>query len=467
MFDFIKNKKHIHFIGIGGSGMYPLAQILHKQGFCITGSDNNETVTLDAVRKMGITVFGQHKTENIKGADLVIYSSAISDENPELRAARESNIAVHDRAELLGLFTSRHEKAVCVVGTHGKTTVTSMLVHILLAAELDISAFVGGKLKILGGSARIGNSGIMAVEACEFNRNFLKLSPDITVILNIDEDHMDCFKNMDNLRKAYTDFCNLTSDLLIMNGDDINTRVAVINSNFRKKIITFGFDRKNDYFPQNIKKESFGSSFELYRNGELLGEIKISVPGEHNIINAVAACAAALSAGADLNSLKKGLLEFTGAGRRFEQIYSNNGITVVDDYAHHPAEISATLNAAKGMSSGRIWAVHQPFTFSRTALLLDDFAEVLSLADKVVLTDIMGGREDNTYGIKSEDLADKIPDAVVISDFKSGSVENNIRFEPVSEYIAQNARSGDLIITMGCGDVDKAARLIAEKFQKA
>ncbi|MCL2637400.1 MAG: UDP-N-acetylmuramate--L-alanine ligase [Oscillospiraceae bacterium] len=446
MTDFLKGKKQIHFIGIGGSGMYPLAQILHAQGYAITGSDNNETVTLDAVRKMGIKVHLGHNAANIDGADLIIFSSAISGENPELKAAREAGILTRDRAELLGLFTSQHDKAVCVVGTHGKTTVTSMLVHILMAAGLDISAFVGGKLKILGGSARLGSSGIMAVEACEFNNNFLKLDPNITLILNIDEDHLDFFKNMDNLRRAYSNFCNLTSDLIIMNGDCINTKVAVMNSDYRKKIITFGFAETNDYYPKNIKKVSdFETSFEL------LGEtITISVPGVHNVLNAVAACAASLHLGADLSAIKEGLRGFTGAGRRFERIFEADGITVVDDYAHHPAEVEATLKTAKNMSYKRVWAVHQPFTFSRTKALLDDFAAALAIADRVVLSAIMGGREVDNGDIKSEDLSVKIAGSVVIQDF-----------EGIAKYVAENAESGDLIITMGCGDVDKCARLIA------
>jgi len=475
MKDFLKDKKQIHFIGIGGSGMYPLAQILHAQGYNITGSDNNETVTLDAVRKMGIKVHLGHNAANVTGADLVIFSSAISESNPELKAAREAEITVRDRAELLGLFTSQHDRAVCVVGTHGKTTVTSMLVHILMAAGLDISAFVGGKLKLLDGSAKLGKSGIMAVEACEFNNNFLKLAPDIAVILNIDEDHMDFFKNMDNLRKAYSKFCDLTSDVVIFNGDDINTQVAVMNSDYRKKTITFGMSDKNDYYPKNIKKLSdFESSFELcvgaVSNRPRVGansvrppegtinnvrppeEIIISVPGEHNILNAVAACAAALYLGVKFSALKEGLRGFTGAVRRFERIYEAGGITVVDDYAHHPAEVEVTLKAAKNMDYKRVWAVHQPFTYSRTKVLLNDFATALSLADKVVLSKIMGGREIDSGDIKSEDLAEKIDGAVVIPDF-----------EGIANYVAENAESGDLIITMGCGDVDKCARLIAGK----
>ena len=455
MTDFLQGKNKIHFIGIGGSGMYPLVQILHAQGYSITGSDNNETVTLDAVRRLGVGVYAGQSADNIGNADLVIYSSAISRENPELAAAYDRGIAVHDRAELLGLLTRRHDRAVCVVGTHGKTTVTSMLVHILLAAGLDISAFIGGKLKLIDGSARLGSSGIMAVEACEFNNNFLKLDPNITLVLNIDCDHMDCFGNMDNLRAAYTNFINLTSDLLIISADDENTAIAVRNSDYKGKILKFGSENNMrvevpGYYPRNIKKVSdFETSFEFMGD-----EIIISVPGEHNVLNAVAASAAALQLGADLDAVKRGLRGFTGAGRRFERLHDSGGIVVVDDYAHHPAEVEATLKTAKAMNFKRVWAVHQPFTFSRTHALLDDFAQALSLADVVVLSEIMGGREQNTLGIKAEDLGNKIKNAIVIPDFES-----------ISDYAAQNAEPGDLIITMGCGDVDKCARLISTKLQ--
>ncbi|MDR0222313.1 MAG: UDP-N-acetylmuramate--L-alanine ligase [Oscillospiraceae bacterium] len=455
MEDFLTGKKRVHFIGVGGSGMYPLARVLREQGFTVTGSDVNETDTLAAAGKAGIKVFVGHSPENVDGADLIVYSSAISADNPEILAAGK-DVALHDRAELLGLFTSRHSRSVCVAGTHGKTTAVSMLVHILLAAGVDVSAFVGGKLKALDGGARMGKSGIMVCEACEFKGNFLKLSSDITVILNIDEDHMDYFKTADNLRGAFSEFCKKTSETLIINGDDENTRISVNDSGFKGAVITFGNSDKNDYYPMNVKKLSdFESSFELFKNGKFIDEMVIGVPGGHNVTNAVAACAAGICLKADNNALKKGLSGFRGVGRRFERLAVIGGVTVADDYAHHPAEITATLKTAKSMNFKRVWAVHQPFTYSRTAALLDGFAESLSIADRVTLTEIMGGREKNVYNIRAADLSEKIDGCDWFASFGE-----------VADFVASGAKEGDLIITMGCGDVNKVAAMIAERLKR-
>ena len=338
MEDFLTGKKHVHFIGIGGSGMYPLAQILHSKGYYLTGSDNNETETLKAVRNMGIKVFLGQDAKNIEGADLIVHTAAIMSDNPELIAARQSGAKVVERSELLGLVTSWYNKAVCVSGTHGKTTTSSMLAHIFLAENIDISTVIGGKLKAIGGSGRAGTSDVMVCEACEFSNTFLKLYPNISVILNIDADHLDFFKTMDNLRASFTKFCDNTTDILVVNGDDENTMRAVNASSFGGQLITFGKTSKNRYYPENIEKVSdFRTDFDLMENGRKIERISIHVPGAHNVINAVAACAAALSIGCDPVNINKGLETFWGAGRRFERLAEINGITVVDDYAHHPA----------------------------------------------------------------------------------------------------------------------------------
>lgn len=448
MEDFLTGKKHVHFIGIGGSGMYPLAQILHSKGYYLTGSDNNETETLKAVRNMGIKVFLGQNAKNIEGADLIVHTAAIMNDNPELIAAKNSGAVVVERSELLGLVTSWYPKAVCVSGTHGKTTTSSMLTHMFLAQGLDISTVIGGKLKAIGGSGRCGSDDVMVCEACEFSNTFLKLYPNISIILNIDADHLDFFKNMDNLRASFTQFCDNTTDILVVNGDDENTMKAVKASKFDKEIITFGKTENNRYYPANIEKiDDFRTDFDLMENGKKIERISIHVPGAHNVLNAVAACAAALNVGCTPENINKGLETFWGAGRRFERLAQINGITVVDDYAHHPAEVSATLKTAKAMSGfRRVWAVHQPFTYSRTATLLDDFADALQIADNVVLTEIMGSREKNTYNIYSADLAAKIPCCKWFP-----------TFDEVAQYVADNAESGDMIITLGCGDVYKVA----------
>ncbi|MCH5203552.1 MAG: UDP-N-acetylmuramate--L-alanine ligase [Oscillospiraceae bacterium] len=455
MENFLKDKKHIHFIGIGGSGMYPLAQILHSKGYYLTGSDNNETSTLDAVREMGIPVYMGQAAENIGDADCIVYSAAIMDDNPELIAAREAEkrgVMLMERSELLGLVTKQFNKAICVAGTHGKTTVSSMLMMILLAEKVDPSAVIGGKLRAIDGSGRAGSSEYMVCEACEFKDTFLHLSPNISVILNIDRDHLDYFKTMDNLKKSFSKFCELTTDAIIANGEDENTIEAIKNANTKVNIITFGKTRESNFYPEHIRQISdFSWEFTLMSKLEELCQIVINVPGIHNVYNAVAAAAAAFTAGISIPAIKQGLAEFSGAQRRFEKLANIKGVTFVDDYGHHPAEISATLKTAKEMSFPRVWVVHQPFTYSRTAMLLDEFAEALSIADKVVLTEIMGSREKNTYNIYAKDLAEKIDGCVWFP-----------TFEEVAKYVVDNAEFGDLVITTGCGDVNKVADIMIE-----
>lgn len=453
--DILKGKKHIHFIGIGGSGMYPLAQILHSQGYYLTGSDNNETETLDAVRKMGIPVFLGQRAENIEGADLIVHTAAIMSDNPELIAAKASGVPVLERSELLGLVTTWYNNAICVSGTHGKTTTTSMLTQIFIEEGVDLSCVIGGKLKAIGGSGRAGKSDTMVCEACEFVDTFLKLSPDVSIILNIDEDHLDYFKTLDNIIASFRKFSQKTTKQLIVNGDNENTMKAVHGIN-NKIITTFGFNSTNNYYSVINSVKGMQTDFTLFHDGKKVGDFSIHIPGRHNVLNATAAATAALSCGVSVEGIALGFQTFHGAMRRFEKIACINGVTIVDDYAHHPAEIEATLKAAKSLDFKRVWAVHQPFTYSRTKILLDDFARVLSHADKTVLTEIMGSREKNTYNIYSKDLADKIPGCVWFT-----------TFDEVVDYVADNVAEGDLVITLGCGDVYKVAKKLAAKLSQA
>ncbi|MEG1778823.1 MAG: UDP-N-acetylmuramate--L-alanine ligase [Oscillospiraceae bacterium] len=447
--DVLNGKKHIHFIGIGGSGMFPLVQILHSQGYYITGSDNNDGDTIEIERKMGIKVMMGQRAENIQGADLIVYTAAILPTNEELIAAKSSGVTVLERSQLLGLVTSWFNDCICVCGTHGKTTTTSMVTQILMEAGLDPSAVIGGKLPLIGGNGRVGKSDIMVCEACEFVDTFLKLYPDIAVILNIDADHLDYFKTLDNIIKSFNKFAEMTTKTIIYNGDDANTVKAVKNVT-GKKMITFGFNEKNDYSPANIKQHKGArASFELMHKGENLGLIELKVPGRHNVINAVAACAACIEAGVNAKQLASGIEHFKGAGRRFEILGEVNGVTIADDYAHHPAEVKATLETAQKMGYNKVWAVHQPFTYSRTAMLLDDFVNALEVADEVVLSEIMGSREVNTYNIYTKDLAEKLDNCVWFDGFSE-----------IAEYVMTHAQSGDLVITLGCGDVYKCAKMM-------
>lgn len=450
----LKNKKHIHFIGIGGSGMFPLAQILHGKGYYLTGSDNNETDTLQMVREMGIPVTLGQRAENIEGADLIVHTAAIMDDNPELIAARASGVPTIERSVLLGEISAWYPAAICVSGTHGKTTTSSMTTQILLDAGLDPTCVIGGKLPAIHGGGRIGKSGAMVCEACEFVDTFLKLHPDIAVILNIDADHLDYFKTMENLIASFHKFASMATRAVIANGDDQNTLKAL--KDLDKRIITFGYSSINDYYPANIEHvDGVTISFDLCRDSEILTPIRLHVPGDHNILNAIAACIAAHEVGASWEQCAKGLDAFHGAQRRFEVLGKFGGITVADDYGHHPTEITATLTAAKKLPFKRVWAVHQPFTYSRTAMLLDDFAKALSIADRVVLSEIMGSREKNTWNIYAKDLAEKIPGCVWFPEFPE-----------IADYVVAHAEPGDLIITLGCGDVNKCAHMMVDLLSK-
>lgn len=448
--------------------MYPLAQILHSQGYFLTGSDNNETETLEAVRKMGIPVFIGQKAENIQGADLIVHTAAIMEDNPELMAARQSEIPVLERADLLGIVTSWYDNAVCVTGTHGKTTATSMITQILYTAGVDLSAYIGGKLPCIGGSGIAGKSDTLVCESCEFEDHFLKLSPDISVILNIDADHLDYFGTLENIKKSFRKFAEMTSKLLIVNGSDKNTMDAV--SGLEKNMITFGSDSSCDFYPENVNHENgLLTTFDAMYKGEKLGKITLHVAGIHNVLNSLAAVAAAHYLNIDFAAVQKGLEEFRGAKRRFEKLGEAKGITVVDDYAHHPTELEATLRAAMEMNFNNVWAIFQPFTFSRTKLLLDDFARVLQIPDKTVLTDIMGSREKNTYGIFTRHLAEKIPECIWFPQDENAEWTDErkyFNFSQICDYVCENAESGDLIITLGCGDAYKIAKMILNKLSE-
>ena len=450
----IKKVKRVHFIGIGGSGMCPLVEILHSKGYEITGSDNNESDTLNRVRALGIPVTLGQRAENIEGAEMIVYTAALLPDNPELCAAKASGIPTFERKEMLGAITRMFDDCICVCGTHGKTTTTSMLTQIFIQAGEDPSAVIGGKLPLTGTNGLVGKSEHMLCEACEFVDTFLSLSPDVCVLLNIDEDHLDYFKTLDNLIASFTKFASMTRKEVIYNGDDANTLRAIAGVK-DKKFITFGLKEGNDFRADNIVLEHEFASFDIIKYGENVGRISLGIPGEHNVYNALAAIAAADNAGIPMDKIIACAEAFHGAGRRFEILKRINGITIADDYAHHPRELEATLTTAMGMGFNRVWAVFQPFTYSRTAMLFDDFCRVLSIPDKTVLTEIMGSRERNTYNIYTSQLAEKIP----------GSVWFNT-FEEVADYVVKNVEKGDLVITLGCGDIYKAAKLMIKKLEK-
>ncbi len=442
----ITQVKHIHMIGIGGSGMCPLAEILHGKGYFLTGSDNNESDPLTRIKNLGIKVYMGHRAENIKGAELVVYSAAIAADNPELKAAREQGIPTMERSHMLGALTRHFDNVIGVCGTHGKTTVTSMITQILILNKMDPTAVIGGKLPLINSNGISGKSETMVCESCEFVDTFLQLSPDVAVLLNIDNDHLDYFKTMENMTLSFHKFLKMVKTAYI-NGDD--SRVLTAAENIDADIITFGFGANNFYRAENIESRKRGFAFDVVRDNKKIINIEMHIPGRHNVLNGLAAFAVCFDMGVSADGIKDAVEKFTGAGRRFEFLGEYDGFMLADDYAHHPTEIKATLSAAKELDYNNVIAVFQPFTFSRTALLKDDFIKALSVADKVILTPIMGSREKNTYGIKSEDLAAGLHDVCVADGF-----------ENIADKIEEIARPGDLVITMGGGDIYKAAHII-------
>ena len=445
----LKNAKRIHFIGIGGSGMCPLAEILHSKGYSLQGSDNNESSIVERIRKLGIPVMMGQRAENIKGADMIVYSAAISRDNPELAAALESGVPTFQRAELLGELSRRFSNCVGICGTHGKTTVTSMTTQVMIDAGLDPSAVIGGKLPLTDSYGRVGKTENIVMESCEFQDTFLYMSPDVAVILNIDADHLEYFKTMDNLILSFEKFAKAATKAVIYNGDDANTLKAIKDIQ-GKDMISFGFESTNDYYAENIEeyKGAF-TRFDIMYKGERLGNVSLSIPGKHNILNALASVAAAVYSGAKFEDCVKGIEEFHGAGRRFEHLGTYKGIDFIDDYAHHPAELKVTLEAAMKMGYNTVWAVFQPFTYSRTVMHFDEFVDVLKIPDRCVMTEIMGSREVNTYNIYTSQLAEKIPNSVWFN-----------TQEEVADFVVKNAKPGDLVLTMGCGDIYKSAHMM-------
>ncbi len=441
--------KSVHFVGIGGSGMSPLAEILYSLGYAITGSDVNESDNLARMRRLGIPVFMPQKAENIGNTDLVVYTAAVSADNPELVAATEKGIPLMERAKLLGALSRCFPRTVAVAGTHGKTTTSSMVSQILLQAERDPSVFIGGRLPLIDANGHAGKSDVFVCEACEFKDHYLEMTPAVSILLNVDADHLDYFGSLDNVIASFRRFAAQTTGTLIINNEDENTRRAVEGLS-HADIVRYGYSPDCDWYAQNVSvHDGAYGCYDLYHHGEKVAAISLGVPGEHNVLNSVAAAAAAHLCGATADEIAAGLAAFHGAGRRFEFLGTVKDITIADDYAHHPTEIVATLNAAKAMPYARVWAIFQPFTFSRTARHLDEFAEALAIADEVVVSDIMGSREQNEWNVSSKQITDQIDGAHYLA-----------TFDEISRFVAENAKPRDLILTMGGGDVYKCARMI-------
>ena len=440
---------HIHFIGIGGISMSGLALILHENGFTVSGSDMNESAITDQLEKSGIRIIYGQKAENITpDIDIIVYTAAIHKDNPEYKAAEASGRPLMPRAALLGQIMALYPDSIAVSGTHGKTTTTSMISNILLAADMDPTVSVGGMLSSIGGNIRVGHSDNFVAEACEYSNSFLQFFPHIELILNIEEDHLDFFKDINDIRASFRKFALKVGkdDVLIINRDI--DRFEEIAGGLPGRVITFSIDNSEaEYTAGDISFDDFArGSFELIVRGRRLGRLNLGVSGRHNIGNALAACAAAQVLNIPFDTIKKGLASFTGTDRRFEHTGSFQGVTVIDDYAHHPTEIRATLTAARHCPHKDLWCVFQPHTYSRTRAFLSDFADALALADKVVLADIYAAREKDPGDISSRDILRLLRE-------KGKEAWYFPAFDEIEDFLKKNCAEGDLLITMGAGNV--------------
>ena len=439
---------NIHFIGIGGISMSGLAEILLEEGFTISGSDAKQSALTDSLAQKGATIYIGQKASNLSiRPALVVYTAAIREDNEEFKAAVDAGIPMLSRAELLGQIMDNYEKSIAVAGTHGKTTTTSMISQILLVAKADPTISVGGILEAIGGNIRVGGSEVFITEACEYTNSFLHFHPKYSIITSVEAEHLDFFKDIDDIRRSFHEFAGNTAHdgVLIINGQI--AALDQITNNLSCSVTTYGLCENDDFYAKNITYNDHAcGTYTLMHKTEDLGTVSLSVPGRHNVSNSLAAIALCLNLGLPLDVIKKGLLQFGGTKRRFEYKGTKNGITVIDDYAHHPTEVAATLTAARNYPHGRIICVFQPHTYSRTKAFLSDFARVLSMADIVVLADIYAAREKNTIGISSKDLLAELQ--------KNGQESYYFpSFDEIEKFLSEKCINNDLLITMGAGDV--------------
>ena len=458
----LQDYKKIHCIGIGGIGLSAIAEILISQGYEVSGSDMRESEITEKLIKDGANIYLGHRAKNVEDKDLVIYSSAIGTDNPELARAEELGIPAVTRAQALGALMDRYDNSIAISGTHGKTTTTSMVSLILKNARRDPTILVGGNLSEINGNVCVGGKEYFVTEACEYMDSFLNLKPKIEIILNIDSDHLDYFKDVDHIASSFRKFARLVPGNGAVIAYDANPFVKSVIEDI-PGAITFGLSESCDYYAADIEFNSDGMpGFTVNHGGRKLCRIELSVPGEHNILNALASFACCHILGLEPEEIVKTLEDYKGTQRRFDiQGVTSTGINIIDDYAHHPTEIKATLAAVRNMKHNRLWCLFQPHTYTRTMALLDDFAVSFKEADKVVLAEIYAAREKNIYKISSKTLMNRIREEDPSKDvyfFKD--------FEEIANFVYNNAEEGDLVITMGAGDIYKAGEMILEKDKK-
>ena len=443
--DYIVPGRRAHLVGIGGVSMCPLAEVLRGMGLQGQGSDMTESDTVRHLRSLGIPVAIGHNAENLGDCDLVIRTAAVHDSNPEIAGAVARGIPVYERAQAWGAIMQRYPNALCVSGTHGKTTTTSMCTHIFMAAEADPTVMIGGTLPLLHAGYRVGQGDTIILESCEYCNSFLSFFPTVAVILNVEEDHLDFFKDLHDIQRSFRQFAELVPEAgsVIVNADNASAMEAV--AGIAHPVFTFGLDHPADCTAANLQEVDGRPVFDVMVRGEKYAHVELHVYGHHNVLNALAAASAAYVLGLPGHAVEEGLASFTGAGRRFEHKGTYHGAEVYDDYAHHPDELHALFTTAREMGYQRLVVAFQPHTYSRTAKLFDRFVEELKIPDVAILAEIFAAREQNTLGISSADLCRNVPGAVYCS-----------TLDKVADQLRQVARPGDLILTVGAGDIYRA-----------
>ncbi len=450
---FFKPGTRVHLAGIGGVSMCPLAEVLAGMGLQVQGSDMSESDTVRQLRAQGIPVTVGHSAENLKDCALVIRTAAIHDDNPEIAGAIARGIPVYERAQAWGAIMQHYQNAVCISGTHGKTTTTSMATHIFMAAQADPTVMIGGTLPLLHSGYRVGRGDTIILESCEYCNSFLNFFPTVAVILNVEADHLDFFKDLADIEHSFHAFADLVPQrgYIISNADDPGAREAV--KGLSHPVFTFGIaDPDADCTAHNVAFHDGCPTFDVVIHGETYAHVELHIAGRHNILNSLAAASAAYVLGIPGSAVEEGLATFHGAGRRFERKGTFHGADVFDDYAHHPAELHALLTTAQSMGYERVICAFQPHTYTRTKALFDDFVRELQLPDVTILAEIYAAREKNDIGISSQDLAAKIPGAVYCS-----------TLDQVADQLAKLARPGDLILTVGAGDIFRAGEKLLER----
>lgn len=446
--DYLTPGHTAHLVGIGGVSMSPLAEVLHKMGVTITGSDMNDSATVEHLRALGIPVAIGHRAENVQGADLIIRTAAVHDDNPEIAQAHAQGIPVFERAQAWGSIMRGYKNALCISGTHGKTTTSSMCTHIIMAAQMDPTVMIGGTLPLLGSGYRVGHGDTIILESCEYCNSFLSFFPTVAVILNIEADHLDFFKDLDDVEHSFRDFADRVPEngVIVANADDANTMHTLEGET--RPVLTFGLE-EGDVHAANLTWNRGLPTFDIIYRGEVFTRVGLRVPGEHNVKNALAAAAAAISLAVSPKAVSEGLNAFRGAGRRFEHKGTYNGAEVFDDYAHHPGELQALLSAARTLGYERIICAFQPHTYTRTKALFDDFVKVLRQPDITLLAEIYPARETDNLGISSQNLADQIPGSIYCP-----------TLEDVTVRLKELAQPGDLILTVGAGNIYTAGEAL-------